>query len=412
MTSAFSSASALNRRLAQVLSIEKMPIGFFLGAGCPVAVQIGAVAGDGVELVKSPLIPAVAGLTKLVMDELRNSSTYGETTALIQAVLDEDEVSDQNIEIILGLVRTLQLAAGKGNARGLTSTQLQTLDEAMCKAIQGHVDKCLPDEVTPYSQLAKFLAPRRGTPVEIFTTNYDLLLEQALEEANVPYFDGFVGSRHPFFDLVAIEQDALPKRWARLWKLHGSINWRQHKVTRRVCRTHDAVAGEDLLIHPSHRKYDDSRRMPYLALIDRLRHFLKNQSKPVALFVHGFSFSDEHLNDVIEEGLKANQQSACFAFQYANLDSYPRAIRMAERCQNFTLMGADGEISRGIRRPWAVLQSSFNSNLDLIFNWNPEEFQQDTSSAPAEFKLGDFAAFGRYLQTFSHEDVEEIEEGK
>ena len=43
-----------------------------------------------------------------------------------------------------------------------------------------------------------------------------------------PHFDGFVGSREPFFDIASIEQDEIPRRWARLWKLHGSINW-QHR---------------------------------------------------------------------------------------------------------------------------------------------------------------------------------------
>lgn len=404
MHSTYSSANVLNRRLAQVLSLEKMPLGFFLGAGCPVSVKVDVIASDASEPMEAPLIPHIAGLTALVMNELRSSSTHGSAVALLQASLDEDEVPDQNIEVILGLVRTLQLAAGKGAARGLTSAELSALDEAICECIQKHVDKVLPDKETPYLQLAKFIAPRRHTPVEIFTTNYDLLFEQALEDAGVAYFDGFVGSRHPFFDLVAIEQDALPPRWARLWKLHGSINWRQHEATRRVCRTRDPVAGKDLLIHPSHRKYDDSRRMPYLALIDRLRHFLKNGGQPVALFVHGFSFSDEHLNDVIEEGLKANPQSACFAFQFDSLASYPLANKMARRCRNFTLMASDGEISRGVERPWAIQQATSTNNLERMFEWGSDEFSSETSTAPAKLKLGDFAAFGAYLKSFSNEN--------
>src|SRR5690606_13114180 len=223
---------------------------------------------------------------------------------------------------------------------------------------QGKVDRSLPDHVTPYIQLAKFIEPRRTNPVEIFTTNYDLLMEQALEEASVPYFDGFVGSRHPFFDLIAIEQDRIPARWARLWKLHGSINWRQKKSSNRVCRTRDLEDAEELLIHPSHRKYDDSRRMPYLALIDRLRNFLRGEAQPVALFIHGFSFSDEHLNAVLEEGMRANPQAACFAFQYAEIDNYPGALRLASRCPNFTVLARDCEVSRGIRRGWRISRSS------------------------------------------------------
>jgi hypothetical protein len=32
------------------------------------------------------------------------------------------------------------------------------------------------------------------TPLEVFTVNYDLLIEEAFEEFLVPYFDGFVGT--------------------------------------------------------------------------------------------------------------------------------------------------------------------------------------------------------------------------
>lgn len=400
MPTTFSSANMLHRRLAQILSLEKMQLGFFIGAGCPVSIKTNVVAEGSEELMQAPLIPDVARLTALVINELKLSETHGETVALIQKALDEDEVQDRNIEVVLGFVRTLQLAAGKGNARGLSAELLTALDEAICSAIQKHVDKLLPDHETPYGQLAEFIAPRRLTPVELFTTNYDLLLEQALEEAGVAYFDGFVGARHPFFDLIAIEQDRLPERWARLWKLHGSINWRQHSKTKRVCRTRDISAGKDLLIHPSHRKYDDSRRMPYLALIDRLRHFLRNQSQPVALFVHGFSFSDEHLNDVIEDGLKANPQAACYAFLYSQVDDYPLAKRLALRCHNFTLLASDGEVSRGSFREWKVQQSNSMSNLDMIFEWSSDSFSPETATAPAKLKLGDFASFGEYLKSF------------
>ncbi len=36
------------------------------------------------------------------------------------------------------------------------------------------------------------------SPIELFTTNYDLLLEEALEDEEIPYFDGFVGSKKSF----------------------------------------------------------------------------------------------------------------------------------------------------------------------------------------------------------------------
>src|SRR5690606_25378948 len=110
----------------------------------------------------------------------------------------------------------------------------------------------------------------RAHAVEIFTLNYDLLVEQALERNGVPYFDGFFGVHEAFFDGFAIENEAnlLPTRWARLWKLHGSINWwaKESEGAIAVIRS-ETKRGYNSLIHPSHLKYDQARQMPYLAML-------------------------------------------------------------------------------------------------------------------------------------------------
>ncbi|HKQ85810.1 MAG TPA: SIR2 family protein [Candidatus Acidoferrales bacterium] len=109
-------------------------------------------------------------------------------------------------------------------------------------------------------------AIQRVAPVEVFTTNYDLLMEEALETNRVPYFDGFVGSNETFFDLRSIEEDKLPARWCLLWKIHGSLNW--HEDDSRSVRPGSSSNGRKV-IYPSQLKYDESRRMPCLAMLDR-----------------------------------------------------------------------------------------------------------------------------------------------
>ena len=61
--------------------------------------------------------------------------------------------------------------------------------------------------------------------------------------------------------------------------------------------------------------------MPYFVMIDRLRGFLRNSEKPVALVVIGYSFADEHINEAIMESLKVNASAACFALQFGELAS-------------------------------------------------------------------------------------------
>jgi hypothetical protein len=106
----------------------------------------------------------------------------------------------------------------------------------------------------------------------VFTVNYDLLIETALEKLGVAYFDGFVGALHARFrtDLVeATSADSeawLPSFLMRLWKLHGSVNWAWETPGRAdVVRLGSAVAtGEVAAIYPSDTKYDESRAVSHL----------------------------------------------------------------------------------------------------------------------------------------------------
>jgi len=246
------------------------------------------------------LIPGIEGLTKVVCDKLASSEKKDDLEKVL-GHFKTDGCNEPNIEDILSHIRSLRQVAGKEGVRGLTAIELDQLDNDICNTIVDLVDKELPGNDTPYHKVATWIgAIQRTQPIEIFTTNYDLLMEQALEKHRVPHFDGFIGSYRTFFDTYAIEEDELPSRWARLWKLHGSINWHQNdnggvsrvKVDSEQCH----------VIHPSHLKYDESRRMPYLAMIDRLRAFLKKPSS--VLITCGYSFRDVHINANFLEGLQ------------------------------------------------------------------------------------------------------------
>lgn len=78
------------------------------------------------------------------------------------------------------------------------------------------------------------VAPRR---LNVFTTNYDPLLELALEELRVPFNDGFVGRDSPFFDPSAFSrlqyEQSLFMEYStqvttvNVMKPHGSLTWRR-----------------------------------------------------------------------------------------------------------------------------------------------------------------------------------------
>lgn len=330
---------ALKRELAVALGSRDMAIGFLLGAGC--GCSIPDSSGD-------PLIPAIDALSKIVCDSLRKSPQTADRLAALERQFEEDEEAcPPNIEQLLGRVRTLHEIAGKGIARGLSAQDLEILDAAVCSEIETRVRCDLPSGETSYRLFATWLgAAARQQPVEVFTTNYDTLGEQALERSRVPFFDGFVGAEEPFFDLTAMEFDTIPSRWVRLWKIHGSVNWRLRNGS--VSRSRDRTSPP--LIFPSHLKYTESRRLPYLAMRDRLRTFFR--VSPALFITIGYSFSDQHLNEDLLQGLSSNRNSICYALLFDSLDSYPQAHSIARQLPNFKLIARDRGVLRTFDAPW------------------------------------------------------------
>ena len=249
--------------LRQILSQGRKRIGIFIGAGAPTAIHVDQnnnIVGEG-----RPLVPDVAGLTDAVVSEITEDDRK-----VVNILMDEIE-EDINIESILTRVRRLSQAIGKSTVHGLDSTAYRELGQRICKEIGRKVCSTLPEGPNPYSELVSWIAgTHRKHSVEIFTPNYDLLLEEAFERARVAYFDGFTGSHAPFFDPASVSLDEFPARWSRLWKLHGSLGWRISHDT--VIRTGEREATE--LIYPDHLKYDQVTRLPYSALFERLRQFL------------------------------------------------------------------------------------------------------------------------------------------
>ena len=385
------------KQLRQVLAADKLSVGFFLGAGCPCSIRVPAATGNG----DRPLVPAIAGLTEIVSNRLSASPELSAPFGALSQTFEKDKHDDPNVEDMLSRIRILRVAAGTESARGLSGHDLQTLDQAICRIISNTADRPLPRPSTPYHALGRLASGYRTPPLEIFTTNYDLLAEQALESLRIPFFDGFVGSSRPFFDQRAIEDDNLPDRWARLWKLHGSINWRFNRETKQISRTRDESDGDELLIHPSHRKYDESRRMPYVVMIDRLKAFLRNAQRPVALVVVGHSFSDQHLNETLIDSVRANPSAACFALQFENLSKYATAASLAKEEPSLTILARDGAIIR--QRPGQWLPQSAVDLQVLHGAFAPQEEpaeqadQTATVKRPCRFVLGDFGVFGRFL---------------
>ena len=383
--------------LLQRLAPNKMRIGFFIGAGCSLSVQ----DADG-----KPLIPDVSGLTKQVREILSKDQELAEVAQTAWDRVTARGIHVPTVEDVLSHIRTLKSLCGEGEIDGFSGDDLRKLDTAICEHIRKIASKPLPTSDTAYHALASWIqAISRERPVEIFTSNYDLSIEQALEEQLVPYFDGFVGSDSAFLDLDSMLEDDLPPRWARIWKIHGSINWWM-TTKKSIRRSRDKVEGEQLLIYPSHLKYDQSRQMPYYAMLDRLRVFLRTDQ--CVLVTCGYSFGDEHVNATIAQGLSGNSNAACLGMIFGDRCDAPRGVELAKRHGNLTLLAADGGVVGTVDGAWDSVLKEDNPAYPIAVG---TEVAAGRTSAPpngCKWLLGDFASLGRLLaHQLSSRDIEQ-----
>ena len=376
--------------LRHCLGQDKRPLGLFISAGCPLSLK---------------LIPDIAGMTNTVC----TAGEKSEHAKYFHTVFEHFKAKggeDLNIENLLSHIRSLHRVVGSEGFLGLTSKNLEALDKYICDQIVGMTNKSLKGTSTPYHSVASWVGSNfRTDPVEIFTTNYDLLMEQALEECRVPFFDGFVGSKTPFFDTHSMEEDVLPARWARLWKLHGSINWIADHASG-VTRSSSMSERDVRVIHPSHLKYDESRRMPYLAMMDRLRAFFKKPS--AVIVICGYSFRDQHLNEVIQQGLQGNPTAMVFALLFGALKEYPKAISLASTRSNLNLLAEDAAVIGTRQAEWLCKEVSGKALSSPPVEWVSAAKGETEISIP-KFKLGDFTRLGHFLNDLVGENSQESE---
>lgn len=337
------------QKLRDHLASHDKPVAFLLGAGASAAVQ----ATDG-----APLIPAVAELTdrcKAAVCDLGQ-----EHAAAWDRIHDRLEADRRNIEEVLSSVRRMCAAITDGDRLvGLGREQLKHIEsviqQTIAREVQPDADR-VPD-VLPHHALGRWIRRiDRSCPVEIFTTNYDTLVEEALEQEWVPLFDGFVGARRPFFSAASLAREPMApgRRWTRLWKVHGSVTWSiegRGTSLQRIVRGAEGDAGE--LILPSLMKYDESRKQPYVAMLDRMRRALTEYEDAI-LITAGYSFGDDHINEVIFEALEANSRLHVFALCYEDHDARHTLLEEALRRGNILVLGPTQAIIGGQRGTWKL----------------------------------------------------------
>lgn len=382
------------------LARHDKPIAFFFGAGTSCAVRVPAAGGDSKT---KPLIPAVASLTAIAKKE---AATLGAQFAQAWKSIEEHctEIGqDPNIENVLSRLRMMLGAVGNADTLvGLKRDEIKTLEESVRKTVARIVtpDLAVIQGAFPHQQFAQWLVKTsRQNPIEIFTVNYDVLIEHGMEAERVPVFDGFVGSYRPFFhpDSLRRKESAPGSTWTRLWKMHGSVTWRriEQNGRLRVVRGEPDPAGE--MIYPSFQKYDESRQQPYAAFTDRLSRFLEQDD--ALLVVVGFSFGDEHINNLIFGALENRPRTHVYALQFEEpCDQADLAQRAAQR-PNMIVVGPETGIIGGRRAVWAPVESP--AFMAAVYDLKEEKAAGGAAVKSGRMRIGDFACFTAFLEAMT-----------
>lgn len=177
--------------------------------------------------------------------------------------------------------------------------------------------------VDTYKQFYRKLSLRDSNlqKPNVFTTNYDLFSERAMDNLGISYTNGFSGFVERFFNpsifnyALAEQMDISSLKWSvidsfiYLFKIHGSVNWVEKESNNKLFSIQELqdVSFDKLkceanyMIYPSPLKQNASLGSPYA---DLFREFQKRiTQKQSTLVTMGFSFGDEHINNIIYQAL-------------------------------------------------------------------------------------------------------------
>lgn len=295
---------------------------------------------------KASDLPDVEELRQRVLEELKPDD---------RSAFERQLRKGPNLEAALSRLRRISaLISGEETVDQLTAEMAENLDTAVCHAIIKALNVNDVDMTATCCLAAWAARANYHLPVELFTVNYDLLLENALEKMHVPYFDGFIGSLEARFHTDLVEglpgpdAEVVPAFFVRLWKLHGSVNWAWNK-DRQIVRLGRPVPEHlPAAIYPSDAKYEESRRVPFVVLQDRLRRALYQPE--TLMLISGYSFGDDHLNEQIFNAAARRERSEFVAFCFSKIPD-----KLADRAvttPNIQVVSGKEAILGGVRADW------------------------------------------------------------
>jgi len=281
-------------------------------------------------------IPTMWGLYEKVLAEIEKS----DESVQIEFESIKEKAEEGNLEDILGILYSHRVYLGNlkneqtktDGEQKKTDVEKSTLD--ICLELITKIEKIIFNGINieikakskgleRYRKFYQKVALRNKdlSRINIFTTNNDLFNEVALDSLNIHYINGFGGGLFKYFNPAlfdytyskrmdaSIDKYEPVENMIKLYKIHGSINWIEDSSNKnsyfkiREVFSPD-IKNENVLVYPTPTKQNKSLGSPYVELF---REFQKKLMEPMSvLFVIGYSFSDEHVNNVIYQALATN----------------------------------------------------------------------------------------------------------
>lgn len=234
-------------------------------------------------------------------------------------------VDDFNLEDFLSNIIHFQPYVNSKKSKKYERTKNKILE-----LIREETEYSYDENIFKHETILNLLTKKIEAPnkLSVVTTNYDTLFEDAANENNYTVFDGFKFMPEPEFDsdmfnwnLVKEVPDIKTKeleynsRVINLIKIHGSITWKRVTENKIVRTEYENIEAENsVMIFPSSDKYAQSYQEPYFALFSRFQELLKR--KNTLLITTGFSFSDNHICEIVTQAIKNNRSLTVLVSDY------------------------------------------------------------------------------------------------
>ena len=235
---------------------------------------------------------------------------------------------------------------------GNEQTDVKNTVKKIKKIIIKNCTLIMPEDA-PHKEFLKRITARKlkHSRLKLFTTNYDMLFEQAANEAGFMIIDGFSFTFPRIFNGNNYDYDIVIRKNSRinaqenyagkvfhLYKLHGSLDWTRDKETRRVEKCNFQENEEPVMIFPSSIKYETSYEQPFFEMMSRFQTELRADN--ALLIIIGYSFGDKHINSMIFEALELNHSLQMVVVD-PSIEKFQDIIKRTTNSANIMLIKSD-----------------------------------------------------------------------